>query len=60
MKIRLNLCFLLLNVKILKLNINYKNMQIKQYSKVIYLGYILDETMSGESMALKVINKLET
>ena len=60
MKIRLNLCFLLLNVKILKLNINYKNIQIKQYSKVIYLGYILDETMSGESMALKVINKLET
>ena len=33
---------------------------MKQYSKVTYLGYILDETMSGESMALKVINKLET
>ena len=43
-----------------KLKIKYKNMQMKQYSKVTYLGYILDETMSGESMALKVINKLET
>ena len=38
----------------------YKNMQIKQHSKVKYLGYILDETMSGESMALKVINKINS
>ena len=29
-----------------KLKINYKNMQIKQHSKVKYLGCILDETMS--------------
>ena len=39
-----------------KLNINYKNIQIKQHSKVTYLGCILDETMSGELMALKVIH----
>ena len=39
--------------KVPKLKINYKNMQIKQHSKVTYLGCILDETMSGESMALK-------
>ena len=44
--------------KIPKLKINYKNIQIKQHSKVTYLGCILDETMSGESVALKVINKI--
>ena len=38
--------------KVPKLKINYKNILIKQHSKVIYLGCILDETMSGESMAL--------
>ena len=27
-------------------NITYKNIQIKQHSKVTYLGCILDETMS--------------
>ena len=44
--------------KVPKLKITYKNIQIKQHSKVTYLGCILDETMSGESMALKVINKV--
>ena len=43
-----------------KLKIKYKNIQIKQHSKVTYLGCILDETMSGESMALKVINKINS
>ena len=43
-----------------KLKIKYKNRQIKQHSKVTYLGCILDETMSGESMALKVINKINS
>ena len=43
-----------------KLKINYKNTQIKQHSKVTYLGCILDETMSGESMALKVTNKINS
>ena len=46
--------------KVPKLRINYKNVQIKQHSKVTYLGCILDETMSGESMALKVINKINS
>ena len=32
--------------KVSKLNITYKNIQIKQHSKVTYLGCILDETMS--------------
>ena len=46
--------------KVPKLKINYKNIQIKQYSKVTYLSCRLDETMSGESMALKVINKINS
>ena len=40
------------------LNINYKGIEIKQYSKVNYLGCILDESLSGESMALHVLKKL--
>ena len=36
-----------------KLNIMYNGIEIKQYSKVTYLGCLPDETMSGESMALK-------
>ena len=29
-----------------------------QYSKVTYLGCELDENLSGEAMALKVMNKI--
>ena len=43
-----------------KLKIKYKNIQIKEHSKVTHLGCILDETMSGESIALKVINKINS
>ena len=35
----------------------YGNMQIKQHFKIRCLGCLLDETMSGEAMAPKVINK---
>ena len=42
------------------LNIVYNNIQIKQHTKVSYLGCILDETLSGESMSLKVIQKINT
>ena len=45
-------------IKVPKLNITHKIIKIKQHSKVPYLGCILDETMPGESMALKVINKI--
>ena len=31
-----------------------------QYSKVTYLSYILDGSLSGESMALHVLNKLNS
>ena len=44
--------------KVRKLNIKYGDIQIKQHSKVTYLGCMLDETMSGETMALSVINKI--
>ena len=39
------------------LNITYGNVSIKQYTKVNYLGCMLDNTLSGESMASHVINK---
>ena len=35
------------------LNIKYKDTIIKQHSKVKYLGCILDESLSGESMCLQ-------
>ena len=44
--------------KVKKLNIKYGDMQIKQQSKLKYLGYMLDETMPGETMELSVINKI--
>ena len=44
--------------KLQKLEIIYNNIRIKQHSRVIYLGCILEETMSGESMAHKVISKV--
>ena len=40
-----------------RLNITYKNIYIKQYSSISYLGLILDKTMSGESVVLEVIKK---
>ena len=44
--------------KLQKLKIIYSNIRIKQHSRVTYLGCIFEETMSGESMANKVINKV--
>ena len=44
--------------KVRKLNIKYGDIQIKQHSKVKYLGCIRDKRMSGETMALSVINKI--
>ena len=42
------------------MNIQYKGINIKQYSKITYLGCIFDETLSGDSMALHVINKVNS
>ena len=44
--------------KLQKLEIIYDNIRIKQHSRVTCPGYILEKTMSGESMANKVINKV--
>ena len=41
-----------------KRHIKYGDIQIKQHSKVKYLGCLLDKTMSGEAMALNVVNKI--
>ena len=35
----------------------YNEIDIKEYSKVTYLGCLVDGTMPGESMALKTIKK---
>ena len=34
-----------------KLNIQYKDIKIKKYSKIIFLGSILDKILFGELMA---------
>ena len=41
-----------------KLNIRRNNIKVSQQNKVTYLGCILDENMSGESMALRVLKKV--
>ena len=41
-----------------KLNVKYKNIKIKQHLQVTYLGCVLDETLCGEPMALKALNKI--
>ena len=42
------------------LNIQYKGKRVKQYSKITYLGCIFDETLSAESMATHVTNKVNS
>ena len=42
------------------LNIVHGNVKIKQYTKVTYLGCILDESLSGESITLHVLNKISS
>ena len=42
------------------LNIVYGNVKIKQYTKVTYLGCILDESLSGESMVLHVLDEINS
>ena len=41
--------------KVNSLDIRYAEIHIKQYHTVAYLNCLLDETLSGESMALIVI-----
>ena len=57
-----SILFALLNKckKLRKLIISYDSLKIKQYSEVTYLGYILDESLSGESVALNAVSKIKT
>ena len=49
------------NLKLIEeLDIRYKEIKIKQHKHVNYLGCVLDETMSGETMALRVIKKINS
>ena len=41
-----------------KLQIKYHDIEIKQHSNVTYLGCVLNDTLSGESMALNVVKKI--
>ena len=41
-----------------ELNIRYKEINIKQQAQVTYLGCVLDESVSGEHMALNVVNQI--
>ena len=59
MKIKLSQFFIAVKVRLKKaspLNIQHKGKKVTHYSKVTYLGCILDEAFSGESMAAHVIN----
>ena len=38
----------------------YNGIEIKQYEKVKYLGCVLDQSLSGESMALNIIDKVNS
>ena len=46
--------------KVDRLNIIYKDIKIKQHSKVKYLGCILDESLNGEQMALHVLSQINS
>ena len=46
--------------KLRKLNIPYGSLKIEQYSEVTYLDYTLDESLSGQSMTLNVVSKINT
>ena len=60
-KTKSNLLGTKLNIKRAEpLNIVYGNVKIKQYTKVTYLGCILDGSLSGESMALHVLHKINS
>ena len=48
------------NSKLVELDIRYKDIKIKQYKHVNCLGCMLDDSMSGEIMALRVIEKINS
>ena len=40
-----------------QIDISHKDAEIKQYSRVTYLEYVLDECLTGESMVIQVSPK---
>ena len=49
------------NLKLVEeLHIRYKDIKIKQYKHVNYLACMLDESISGETMALRVTEKINS
>ena len=46
--------------KVSSLDLKYGEIHIKQYHTMTYLSYLLNEIHSGESMTLKVINKIDS
>ena len=52
-------CFVL-NINVKYLYIVHNGIEVKLHPKVKYLGYILDESLSGESMAMNVIDKINS
>ena len=52
-------CFVL-NINVKYLYIVHNGIEVKLHPKVKYLGYILDESLSSESMALNVIDKINS
>ena len=52
-----SILFALLNKckRLRRLNISYGSLKIEQCSEVTYLGCMLDESLSGESMVLNVV-----
>ena len=49
------------NLKLVEeLDIRYNEIKIKQHKHVNYLGFVLDEAISGETMALRVIEKISS
>ena len=49
------------NLKLVEeLDIRYKEIKIKQHKHANYLGCVLDETMWGETMALRVTEEINS
>ena len=46
--------------KVSNLDTRYDEIQLKQYHTVSFLGCLLDETLSGESMASTAANKINS
>ena len=60
-KTKQNQHYLVLNINFEMLSPSiFNGIEIKQHAKVNYLGCILDESLSGESMALNVISKINS